>query len=79
MIFGTFWSFFPQLFGHTANKAIVLKSQMAKEIVSINAGPGLPDGLFSNQISKIGYIFEGLGMYIECCYILSPVGIFYGH
>jgi hypothetical protein len=32
---------------------------------------GLPDGLFSNQKSKFGYILEGLA--------LEDVGIFYGH
>jgi hypothetical protein len=32
--------------------------------------PGLPDGLFSNQKSKFGYIWEGLAM--------EDVGIFYG-
>jgi hypothetical protein len=31
----------------------------------------LPDGLFSNQKSKSGYILEGLAM--------EDVGIFYGH
>jgi hypothetical protein len=30
--------------------------------------PGLPDGLFSNQKSKFGYIFDGLAM--------EEVGIF---
>jgi hypothetical protein len=35
------------------------------------SGAGLPDGTFSNQISKFGQIFEGLGM--------KKVGIFYGH
>jgi hypothetical protein len=33
--------------------------------------PGLPDGMFSNQKSKFGYIWEGLAM--------EDVGIFYGH
>jgi hypothetical protein len=33
--------------------------------------PGLPDGMFSNQKSKFGKIFEGLGM--------KKNGIFYGH
>jgi hypothetical protein len=32
---------------------------------------GLPDGLFQNQKSQIGYILEGLGM--------ENVGIFYNH
>jgi hypothetical protein len=32
---------------------------------------GLPDGMFSNQKSKFGYITEGLGM--------KKVGFFYGH
>jgi hypothetical protein len=31
----------------------------------------LPDGIFSNQNSKFGYIFEGLAV--------EDVGIFYGH
>jgi hypothetical protein len=34
-------------------------------------GPGLPDGLFSNQKSKFGYILEALAV--------GDVGIFYGH
>jgi hypothetical protein len=32
---------------------------------------GLPDGLFSNQTSKFGYILEGLAM--------EDVAVFYGH
>jgi hypothetical protein len=28
----------------------------------MKAKPGLPDGLFSNQKSKFGYILKGLGM-----------------
>jgi hypothetical protein len=38
---------------------------------------GLPDGVFSNQKSKFGYIFEGLGM--KKVRILWPFGIVYGH
>jgi hypothetical protein len=39
---------------------------------------GLPDGLFSNQKSKI---LENLGGPLngQCRYILSPFGIFYGN
>jgi hypothetical protein len=33
--------------------------------------PGLPDAIFSNQISQFGYILEGPGM--------DNVGTFYGH
>jgi hypothetical protein len=33
--------------------------------------PGLPDGIFGNQIYKFGYILEVLGM--------ENVGIFCGH
>jgi hypothetical protein len=36
-----------------------------------NIGPGLPDGLFSNQKFKFGQILEGLA--------LEDVGLFYGH
>jgi hypothetical protein len=32
---------------------------------------GLPDGIFSNQNSQFGYIFEGL--------VLENVGILFGH
>jgi hypothetical protein len=32
---------------------------------------GLPDGLFSNQKSELGYTLEGLAM--------EDVGVFYGH
>jgi hypothetical protein len=34
-------------------------------------GPGLPDGIFSNQKSQFGSIWEGLA--------IEDVGIFYGH
>jgi hypothetical protein len=34
----------------------------------------LPDGIFSNQISKFGQIMDGLGM--EKVGILRPLGIF---
>jgi hypothetical protein len=34
-------------------------------------GPGLPDGIFSNQKSQFGYKLEGLAM--------EDFGIFYGH
>jgi hypothetical protein len=36
-----------------------------------NIGPGLPDGLFSNQKFKFGQILEGLAM--------EDVGKFYAH
>jgi hypothetical protein len=37
----------------------------------------LPDGLFSNQKSKLGQILEGLGWENVDMYILMPFGIFY--
>jgi hypothetical protein len=37
-------------------------------ILAINVASGLPDGLFSNQKSQLGYILEGLG--------IENVGIF---
>jgi hypothetical protein len=44
----------------------------------------LPDGMFSNQKSKFGYILEGLGIkklvyFMAIWNILRPFGIFYGH
>jgi hypothetical protein len=46
---------------------------------------GLPDGLFSYQKAKFGYIFEGLGMekaiwyimYVSVWYIFNRFGILY--
>jgi hypothetical protein len=38
---------------------------------AIESFSGLPDGLFEDQKSQFGYIFEGLGA--------ENVGIFYGH
>jgi hypothetical protein len=45
---------------------------------------GMPDGLFSNLKSKLGYILEGLamknvGINMSICSILLPLEIFYGH
>jgi hypothetical protein len=45
------------------------KNQQIVPIVPIV--PGLPDGTFSNQKSKFGYILEG--------HVMKKVGIFYGH
>jgi hypothetical protein len=39
--------------------------------MSDHKAPGLPDGVFSNQKYKLGFILKGLGM--------QNVGIFYGH
>jgi hypothetical protein len=39
---------------------------------------GLPDGLFSNQKSKSGYILEGLAMEDVGTYILWTLRPFYG-
>jgi hypothetical protein len=36
-----------------------------------DTGTGLPDGLFSNQKSKFGFILEGL--------VMEEVAMFYGH
>jgi hypothetical protein len=49
--------------------------------------PGLPDGIFSNQNSLLGYILEGLAMedvgilYSQLVYftVIWPFGIFYGY
>jgi predicted membrane-bound spermidine synthase len=38
---------------------------------STDLGPGLPDGIFSNQKSQFGQILEGLGM--------EKTGILYGY
>jgi hypothetical protein len=44
-----------------------------KKIMSVSQlmGPGLPDGLFSDQKSQFGYILEGLAM--------EDFGVFYIH
>jgi hypothetical protein len=42
-----------------------------KYAVALRPPAGLPDGLFSNQKSKFGYILKGLAM--------EDDGIFYGH
>jgi hypothetical protein len=42
-----------------------------KGISLLCSGPGMPDGIFSNEKSKFGKILEGLAM--------EDVGIFYAH
>jgi hypothetical protein len=54
--------------------------------VLLQLNSGLPDGLFSNQKSQFGYIFEGLRLenvdifnrhleyFTDIWYILSPFG-----
>jgi hypothetical protein len=65
----TFWSIFYKLVWSPCTRPEGKKDLFFyMEYVS---GAGLPDGTFSNQISKFGQIFEGLGM--------KKVGIFYGH
>jgi hypothetical protein len=52
-----------------------------------NRKAGLPDGLFSNQKSHFGYIWEGLAMenvsnfydHLECMYILGHLVCMYIH
>jgi hypothetical protein len=52
---------------------------------SIRRRTGLPDGMFSYQKSKFGYILESLGMKKVGMYsmaiwnILRPFGILYSH
>jgi hypothetical protein len=41
--------------------------------------PGLPDGIFSNQISQFEYILEGLGMENVVTKMVWPFGIYCGH
>jgi hypothetical protein len=38
----------------------------------------LPDGIFSNQISQLGYIFVG-PWNVKRWHILRPFGLFHGH
>jgi hypothetical protein len=47
-------------------------------------GPGLPDGIFSNQIYQLGSTLEGLAMkeifiYYNIYLILCPFALFYCH
>jgi hypothetical protein len=50
-------------------KALDLKEGIRSS--SLNCWAGLPDGIFSNQKSQFGKIWEGFGV--------EKVGIYYGH
>jgi hypothetical protein len=53
---------------------------LAKNGTATHLLTGLPDGLFSNQKYKFGYILEGLGMKKWVILnVIRPFGIFYGH
>jgi hypothetical protein len=44
---------------------------MKSKSLLLSVGPGLPDGLFSNQTYQFGSILKGIAM--------KDVGLFYGH
>jgi hypothetical protein len=56
---------------NAASTFAVSASQAEMSTKPFGSGPGLPDGLFSNQKYQFGSILEGLR--------LENVDIFYGH
>jgi hypothetical protein len=63
--------------------ACMQKSKL-KTRADTSSDAGLPDGIFYNQKSLFGLIWEGLRMknvtyFMTILNILRPFGIFYGH
>jgi hypothetical protein len=47
------------------------KKENMIDLIEVDTAAGLPDGLFANQKSQLGYILEGLRS--------ENVDVFYGH
>jgi hypothetical protein len=71
-LWATFWTiFFANTSGHSAPDIYVTGHSLRPHRTLSESNPGLPDGLFSSQKSKFGFILEGLGM--------GNVDIFHDH